>query len=301
MVTVLCIGQAVQDFVFSVDEMPAAAEKYRASAFQSIGGGPAATAAVAIARLGGVVRLVARTGDDPIAGLVVTELESYGVDCSLVRRFANCTSSLSAVIVDKAGERLIVNYLDPPLDTTPSWLPHQLPDNINAVLVDTRWLEGALHGLQLARQAGVPAVLDADLPVPADGELLRTATHVAFSAAGLAEYCGDADAARGLQAVDATTDAWCCVTLGGSGTIYMSDGELRKVAAHEVRVTDTLGAGDVWHGAFALALAEGRSTNNAMTFASAAAALKVQNGGGRAGCPTRENVEDLIQQRENNS
>jgi sulfofructose kinase len=205
------------------------------------------------------------------------------------------------VIVDKAGERLIVNYLDPALDTTPNWLPQQLPDNINAVLVDTRWPEGALHGLQLARQAGVPAVLDADLPVPADGELLRTATHVAFSAAGLAEYCGDADPARGLQAVDATTDAWCCVTLGGSGTIYMSDGELRKVAAHEVRVTDTLGAGDVWHGAFALALAEGRSTNNAMTFASAAAALKVQNGGGRAGCPTRENVEDLIQQRENNS
>jgi sulfofructose kinase len=104
-----------------------------------------------------------------------------------------------------------------------------------------------------------------------------------------------------LQAVDATTDAWCCVTLGDSGTIYMSDGELRKVAAHEVRVSDTLGAGDVWHGAFTLALAEGRSTNNAMTFASAAAALKVQNGGGRAGCPTRENVEDLLQQTENNS
>ncbi len=301
MVGVLCIGQAVQDFVFSVDTMPDAAEKYRASAFQSIGGGPAATAAVAIARLGGVVQLAARTGDDAIAGLVVTELESYGVDCSSVRRFANRTSSLSAVIVDKAGERLIVNYLDPALDTTSNWLPQQLPDNINAVLVDTRWPEGALHGLQLARQAGVPAVLDADLPVPADGELLQAATHVAFSAAGLAEYCGDADSARGLQAVDATTDAWCCVTLGAGGTIYMSDGELRNVAAHEVRVTDTLGAGDVWHGAFTLALAEGRSTNNAMTFASAAAALKVQSGGGRAGCPTRKNVEDLIQQTGNNS
>jgi sulfofructose kinase len=301
MVAVSCIGQAVQDFVFSVDAMPDAAEKYRASAFQSIGGGPAATAAVAIARLGGVVQLAARTGDDAIAGLVVTELESYGVDCSLVRRFANRTSSLSAVIVDKAGERLIVNYLDPALDTTSSWLPQQLPDNINAVLVDTRWPEGALHGLQLARQAGVPAVLDADLPVPADGELLRVASHVAFSAAGLAEYCSDADPARGLQAVDATTDAWCCVTLGGGGTIYMSDGELRKVAAQKVRVSDTLGAGDVWHGAFALALAQGHSTNDAMTFASAAAALKVQNGGGRAGCPTRENVEDLLQQTENNS
>ena len=301
MVAVLCIGQAVQDFVFSVDTMPDAAEKYRASAFESIGGGPAATAAVAIAKLGGEAQLAARIGEDAIAGLVVAELESYGVDCSLVRRFANCRSSLSAVIVDSDGERLVVNYLDPALGTNSSWLPQQLPDNINAVLVDTRWPEGALHGLQLARQAGVPAVLDADLPVPADGELLRTATHVAFSAAGLAEYCGDADAARGLQAVDATTDAWCCVTLGGSGTIYVSDGELRNVAAHEVQVTDTLGAGDVWHGALALALAEGRSTNNAMTFASAAAALKVRNGGGRAGCATREVVEDFLQGTENKS
>ena len=296
MTTVLCVGQAVQDFVFSVDTMPDAAEKYRASAFESIGGGPAATAAVAIARLGGNAQLAARTGDDAIADVVVAELESYGVDCSLVRRFANCTSSLSAVIVDNDGERLIVNYLDPALDTTPDWLPQRLSENVNAVLVDTRWPEGALHGLRLARQAGVPAVLDADLPVPADGELVRAATHVAFSAAGLAEYCGDADAARGLRAIDATTDAWCCVTLGSNGTIYMSDGELRNVAAHEVRVSDTLGAGDAWHGAFAFALAEGRSTNDATTFASAAAALKVQYGGGRAGCATLDDVEDFLQQ-----
>ena len=65
------------------------------------------------------------------------------------------------------------------------WLPQQLPDGVDAVLADTRWPDGALHGFRLARQAGVPAILDADLPVPADGELLRMATHVAFSAAGL--------------------------------------------------------------------------------------------------------------------
>ncbi len=301
MASVLCIGNAVQDFVFSVDTMPSAAEKYRASAFESIGGGPAATAAVAISRLGGVAQLAARIGDDAIADVVVAELESYGVDCSLVRRFADRTSSLSAVIVDSDGERLIVNYLDPLLDTTAAWLPQTLPDTIDAVLVDTRWPEGALHGLQLARQAGVPAVLDADLPVPADGELLRAATHVAFSAAGLTEYCGDADPATALRTVDATTDAWCCVTLGGDGTLCMSDGELRSVAAHKVQVRDTLGAGDVWHGAFALALAEGRSTSNAMTFAAAAAALKVQDGGGRAGCATREDVEDFLQETENKS
>ena len=301
MVTVMCIGQAVQDFVFSVDEMPHAAEKYRASGFQSVGGGPAATAAVAIARLGGVAQLAARVGDDAIAGLVVAELESYGVDCSLVKRLENCGSSLSAVIVDKAGERMIVNHLDPGMDTSPGWLPQTLPDDVDAVLVDTRWPDGALHALKLAREAGVPSVLDADLPVPADGELIRAATHVAFSAPGLADYCGDADPATGLRAVAATTDAWCCVTLGRDGVVYMSDGELHKLAAHEVSVSDTLGAGDVWHGAFALGLAERSSTGDAMRFASAAAALKVRNGSGRAGCPTRRNVETFMQQTESGS
>lgn len=297
MATVLCVGHAVQDFVFSMDAMPNAAEKYRATAFESIGGGPAATAAVAIARLGSTARLAARTGDDAIADVVISELESYGVDCSLVRRFAERTSSLSAVIVDKDGERLIVNYLDPTLDATTDWLPQQLPSDIDAVLADTRWPEGALHGLNLARQGNIPAILDADLPVPRDGQLVRTATHVAFSAAGLADYCDDGDPASALRVVDETTDAWCCVTLGREGTMYMSDGELRRVAAFDVPVRDTLGAGDVWHGAFALALGDNRPVDSALQFASAAAALKVATGGGRGGSPTRGDVDEFLQQR----
>ena len=296
MATVLCIGQAVQDFVFSVDAMPDSAEKYRASAFESIGGGPAATAAVAISSLGGAARLAARTGDDPIADAVVAELESYGVDCTLVRRFANRTSSLSAVLVDSEGERLIVNYLDPAMETNADWLPQQLPDGIDAVLADTRWPEGALHALQLARKNDVPAVLDADLPVPVDGELVRTASHVAFSAAGLAQYSGDPDPASALLSVSDTTTAWCCVTLGSQGTLYMSNGDLCQIPAYEVEVRDTLGAGDVWHGALALALAEGQALATALQFASAAAALKVKNGGGRSGSPTRQEVDQFLQQ-----
>ena len=294
----LCIGHAVQDFVFTLDTMPGAAEKYRASAFESIGGGPAATAAVAIARLGGTAQLAARTGDDAIADVVIAELEGYGVDCSLVRRFEDRTSSLSAVIVDSGGERLIVNYLDPDLEATTDWLPQRLPDSIDAVLADTRWPEGAARGFELARQRGVPAVLDADLPVPKDGELVRAATHVAFSAAGLTEYCGESDPIKALQFVDATTDAWCCVTLGSEGSIYMSDGETRRVAAYEVQVSDTLGAGDVWHGAFALALGDGQPVTGAVRFASAAAALKVATGGGRAGSPTRGDVDEFLEHHE---
>ncbi|MBT8109836.1 MAG: hypothetical protein KJO27_03855, partial [Gammaproteobacteria bacterium] len=152
----------------------------------------------------------------------------------------------------------------------------------------------ALLGLNLARSNEVPAILDADLPVPKDGELVRAATHVAFSARGLSEFAGIEDAGEALRAVDAQTEAWCCVTLGAEGTLAVEDGQLSRLPAFDVTVRDTLGAGDVWHGAFALALAEGRPTSDAVRFASAAAALKVQNGGGRAGCATRKEVEDFL-------
>ena len=296
MAKVLCIGQAVQDFVFSVDAMPTTADKYRASGFETLGGGPAATAAVAIARLGGSARLAARVGDDMLANLIAAELESYGVDCTLLRRMGGRHSSVSAVLVDSAGERLIVNYLDSSMDNDPTWLDAYAPLDVAAILTDTRWPEGALLGLNLARRNGLPAILDGDSPVPKDGELVRAATHVAFSARGLSEFAGIEDAEQALLSIDAQTEAWCCVTLGAEGTLVVEDGQLGRLPAFDVSVRDTLGAGDVWHGAFALALAERKPTSDAVIFASAAAALKVQNGGGRAGCATREEVEDFLQQ-----
>ena len=297
MATVLCIGQAVQDFVFSIDTMPKAAEKYRASNFETLGGGPAATAAVAICKLGGTAQLATRVGDDMLANLIAAELESYGVDCTLMRRMGGRRSSVSAVLVDSTGERMIINYLDDSMEADPEWLHAYAPLDIAAVLVDTRWPEGALLGLNLATRNRLPAILDADLPVPKDGELVRAATHVAFSARGLAEFSGIEDAEAGLRSVHQQVENWCCVTLGADGLLIIEDGQLHHSPAFEVKVRDTLGAGDVWHGAFALSLAEGQATRDAVRFASAAAALKVRNGSGRAGCASRDDVEEFLLQQ----
>lgn len=296
MAKVLCVGHAVQDFVFSVDTMPATADKYRASGFETLGGGPAATAAVAVSRLGGAAQLATRVGDDLLANLIATELERYGVDCRLMRRMDGRHSSVSAVLVDSAGERMIVNYLDDSMDADPDWLDAYAPLDADAILADTRWPEGALLGLNLARSNRVPAILDADLPVPKDGGLVRAATHVAFSARGLSEFAGIENAEEALRSVDAQTEAWCCVTLGSEGVLALEDGQVTSFPAFKVNVRDTLGAGDVWHGAFALALAEGQPTSDAVRFASAAAALKVKNGRGRAGCAARDDVEDFLRQ-----
>jgi sulfofructose kinase len=298
MPTVLCVGHAVQDFVFTVTSLPERGEKYRATGFTSVGGGPAATAAVAVAKLGGRALLAARVGADAAADMIIAELRGYGVDCSHVRRCEGCASSVSAVIVDARGERMIVNNLDPSVPVDAGWLPAPTAVGAQAVLADTRWPDGALAALLAARAAGLPAVLDADRPIPADGELLRAATHVAFSADALADYTGIADPVRALASVSPSLPGWCCVTAGGEGVHVIEDGRARHFAAFDVPVVDSLGAGDVWHGAFALSLAEGRDTAAAVRLASAAAALKVQRPGGRAGAPTRVELEAFLAGRD---
>jgi sulfofructose kinase len=296
MPSVLCVGHAVQDFVFAVPALPQRAEKHRASAFEVVGGGPAATASVAVARLGGHARLAARLGDDAIADLIIAELESFGVDCSSMRRFPGCRSSVSSVLVDGDGARSIVNYLDPMLPGDAGWISQSLLDDADVVLADTRWPDGARHMLQRAKQAGRPAVLDADKPVPKDAALLDSATHIAFSAEGLADFAGD-DAVAMLQQVARDTGAWCCVTRGAHGVDIATPAGTLHVAAFPVAVIDTLGAGDVWHGAFALSLAEGRDELHAVRFANAAAALKVQRFGGRAGVPDRAETDRFLEAR----
>jgi sulfofructose kinase len=304
--TVLCVGHAVQDHVFRLPQLPAGGAKSRATGFTSVGGGPAATAAVAIARLGGAARLVARVGDDATADEIGRELRGHGVDCGMLRRMAGCASSLSAVFVDDAGERMIVNHTDAALPRDAGWLAEVTLAGVDAVLADVRWPEGALEILRRARAAGLPAVLDADSPLPPGSPLPRAATHVAFSLPGLREHLGlAAEAPLGVEACGAAlqrlaieTGAWCAVTLGAEGVLHVARaaGAAAVACSPAFRVTaiDTLGAGDVWHGAFALALAEGCDEAAAVRAASAAAAIKVTRPGGRAGAPTRAERDALL-------
>lgn len=295
MTEILCVGHAVEDHLFRVGEIPATAAKHQAKDFEIVGGGPAASAAVAIVRLGGGARLAARVGDDAVGASIIGDLEAEGVDCSLVRKFSGYKSSLSAVMVDDDGRRTIVNYLDANLPSDPEWLASAFPKTINAVLTDTRWPAGALSALTFAREMGVPGVLDADHPIPADGALLRAASHIAFSAQGLSAYAEDENLERALKTVAAETSAWCCVTNGEDGVYIAHDSETSHIRAEKVRVVDTLGAGDIWHGAFAFALAQGDAEGDAVRFANAAAAIKVSRPGGRKGAPSLGDVQTFLE------
>lgn len=291
MSAVLVVGVAVMDFVFYVDAFPSGGMKHRARDAAVVGGGCAANAAVAMARLGGKAMLSTRLGDDRIGQMIRDDLAGEGVDLSL-SDMSGLKSSYSSILIDGDGERQIMNYRGAGLIQSPDHLA-KAPD-VAVVLADTRWSEGALAAMALAKARGVPGVLDVE--APAEAEAFVPATHLAFSEQGLSHFYPDLALQAAIRQVVQEYGGWVCVTMGERGVTWCSDAGEGHVPTYEVKVVDTLGAGDVWHGAFAMRLAEGTDEITAIKFANAVAALKCTRQGGRAGSPTRSEVEEFMKE-----
>ncbi|OUS08455.1 hypothetical protein A9Q96_03145 [Rhodobacterales bacterium 52_120_T64] len=292
MANVLITGMAVVDFVFLVDEMPTLPEKYRANDAAIVGGGCAANASVAIARLGGHAALATRLGSDQLGDLIVADLINENVDLQFVQRIEGGRSAFSSIYIDKSGERQIMNFRGTGFGDDAEWL--QCAPKSDAYLTDSRWVSGAIETMKLAQLHNVPGIVDAEHPV--DPELLKIASHVAFSLQGLIGLTGEGDVAKALHKVNDEFPCWVCVTDGANGVYSINAGQLEHFPAYTVTIKDTLAAGDIWHGAFALSLAEGKSEGDAIKFASAAAALKCTVHGGREGCPDRSTTEQFLKE-----
>ncbi len=302
---ILCIGHAALDRIYRIEAFPPEPTKVRAIEHVETGGGMAANASVAIARLGGKAELWSRIGDDAAGQTIKAGLRSERVDVRYVQAFEDARSSTSAIIVDDRGERLIVGQRDTGMPSSTDWLPLERIGEMHAVLGDVRWLEGLRAAFTRARAEGVPTVLDADLGArEVLPEILALADYAIFSRPALREFCGASadtpDAALALDQVLACGPMHAGVTLGGDGYRWKEKGALGDilsghVAAPKVDVIDTTGAGDAFHGAFTLMLAEGRTTQQCATVACEVAARKCTRLGSRAGLPRRDSVEALGQ------
>ncbi|HMQ41037.1 MAG TPA: PfkB family carbohydrate kinase [Paracoccus sp. (in: a-proteobacteria)] len=288
--TVICLGLTAMDHIWSVEQLPDSAGKSRAAGFASGGGGMAATAAVAIARLGGRARFWGRAGQDAAGLAMQRELADEGVDIAGFRLFEGARSSVSGVLVDPAGERTIVNFRGANLPVDAGWLPLEQIEQAGAVLADPRWVEGAAALFSAARRARVPTVLDADVAERDIFEALLPLTdHAIFSEQALTAFAGK----DGLARVAEFGCTIAAVTRGSDGIDWIESGALHHLPAFSVTVIDTNGAGDVFHGAWAMAIAAGADSAAAAGFASAAAALKCAHGNGRAGIPDFAQTLDL--------
>jgi sulfofructose kinase len=292
---ILCIGAATFDTIFKVPAIPSTPTKVLPTDCVQLAGGMAASGGAAIVRLGGQVEYWARIGDDETGRRTLEDLANAGLDLARVRRVPGGRSTLCTILVDDAGGRMVVPYYDPDLDPDPGWLPVDEVGRFNALLADTRWPAGAARVLIAAQTAGRIAVLDADIaPAGVLEQLAPLASHVVFSEPALHAFAEQSDVDAALGAAGRRLPGLVGVTLGAAGFRWLENGTIRAVPAPKVEVVDTLSAGDVFHGAYTLALAEGQDLASAGRFACTAAALKCTRFGGRSGAPTRKEVETLL-------
>ncbi|PJA59343.1 MAG: sugar kinase [Rhodobacterales bacterium CG_4_9_14_3_um_filter_71_31] len=292
--SIACAGVVAADLVFAVPRLPDKPLKYRANASALVAGGCAVNAAAAVARLGGRAFLMGAVGDDAFGAMIRAEMAAEGVDCATLT-VADAPTARSAVLSAADGERMLVNHRDPALFAATPTIPAPFP--YDGALADTRWPAGAAALLTAARAAGRPGVLDAEAPTDVAAAALAAASHVAFSEQGLAAFTGLDDARAGLAEAAARLGKWVCVTRGPAPVLIHDGAAVSEAAAFAVTAVDTLGAGDVWHGAFALFLAEGLDPARAARRANAVAALKASAFGGRAALPDRARLESFMRER----
>jgi sulfofructose kinase len=296
---ILCAGIAVQDIVMRVANFPAPGTKVVASDFIVTGGGCAANAAVAVARLNGCAAFAGPLGGDNDAAStrILADLDAEGIDCSGVVRLDGGSASVSLILIDAAGEKTIATRRGAGLNHLLPRDADALVRDADAVLIDNRFPEFATVVARAARARDIPLVIDLDLATKPDDPLLALGTHVIASSEALRATTGSDDPGGGLKCLAAQVAGLVAVTDGPNGVYWLEGGALRHMPAFEVTAIDTLGAGDVFHAGFTLALVEGGDLIGALRFACAAAALKCTHFGGGNGAPRRAEVEAFLKKQ----
>ena len=197
---VVCLGNVVADHVFRVEDIPQPPAKIAARSYVLNAGGMAANAAIAVTRLGGRADFWGRVGDDLNAPLLAAALEADGVNTTGLKRMAGGRSPVSAVLVDRHGERTIIGFRGADLGIDPGWLPLESLAGAGALCCDPRWPEGVAVAAAEARRLGIPVVLDgekSETRILVD--LVPRVDHAIFSVTGLQNFAPGCAPEEGLR------------------------------------------------------------------------------------------------------
>jgi ribokinase len=295
-VDVLCIGDLDMDLLVTVSERPGADEKLSGRRLGLMPGGMAANTAVALARLGRSVRLLAAIGDDQEGETALASVASEGVDVSHVARRAGANTFMCIVLLAPAGEKTLIRL------ETDAYLP-RLSDLTPASLAGVRHVhltygnpELTARAIGEARRLGLSTSLDLEVPdlkrAPQDLPAILANVDVLFlNRAGwdaIAEIPGTTPA-QGPAGPGAVV-----VTLGAEGSRQVSVDGVVEIPGFPAQAVDTTGAGDCFAAAYLARMLEGASVPDRLRFANAAAALSTQTFGPHAGMPHRAAVETLL-------
>jgi sugar/nucleoside kinase (ribokinase family) len=283
---VVCVGAATLDTILAVPRHPGADDRVVASELVRAGGGPAATAAVALARLGVPVFLVAAVGGDDAGTAIHACLENEGVDISELAVVPGARSAESAILVDAAGGRTIAAFLGslPPLELSP---------RARELCREAAWTHVDHVGYPAVSGNELRLSLDAGNPVP-ELDLDTVSLYGPTEAALQTQFPATRPEEAARAAVDAGADL-VVVTRGSRGSFAIQGhGEPIAAPALVVEPVSTLGAGDVFHGALLAQLLNDVPLGDALAAANACAALSCRALDGRSAIPTADELESVL-------
>jgi sugar/nucleoside kinase (ribokinase family) len=295
---VLGIGCVAVDDLLHVAAYPPADAKVRVSRRERQCGGQTATALVAAARLGSRCAFAGVLGDNPDSDFVRSALGREGIDLSAAVRRPDARPIHATVIVAGDGQTRTIFYdLTGSAGADPDAPPSYVLRSARVLLIDHYGVEGMTRAARIAREAGIPVVADFEHHGwPGFADLLALADHLVVSRPFAENLTGATDPEAAVERLWAEGRQLVAVTCGADGCWYRdaaAPAALFHQPAFPVEVRDTTGCGDVFHGAYASALARGLAAADRIRFAAAAAALKA-TGSGQASIPTREAVESFL-------
>lgn len=283
---VVCLGHTAIDYLGVVPHLPEKNTKLELERLLVQGGGPAATAAVTLSRLGRRAVFVGTAGEDEAGRRMLDELRTESVDVSNVVRQPGARSQFAFIMVDGAsGERTILWTRGTLRPLDPAAVDFGMVRGASGLLVDSLEPAAALSAARTAREAGRPVVIDAGTLREGIRELLPLCDHIVASEVFAGQIAPGGSTDDALDALAEYGPSLAAVTLGERGCAVLTGGERFVSPGFAVDAVDTTGAGDVFHGAWLHGVLEGWDARRIAAFANAVAAMACRGLGGRTAIP----------------
>lgn len=292
------VGSINMDLVVQTDRRPAVGETVMGKRFATVPGGKGANQAVAASRLGAEAALIGCVGDDLYGNTLLEHLRNEGIDTSHLAAVADQSTGVAVIQVDRDGDNsiIVVGGANHAVTRETVWSAEEVIRGADVLLVQLEIpLEAVEAALDIARSSGVTTVLN---PAPARALPSALLEKVQILTPNETEAALLSGRASGGQIPELYAAVKRCLphgnvilTCGSQGAYFESAGELKHVPAHRVEAVDTTAAGDCFNAAVAVALGEGKGLEDAVRFASRAAAISVTRFGAQPSLPVREEVE----------
>ncbi|MBL7135896.1 MAG: ribokinase [Candidatus Marinimicrobia bacterium] len=302
---IVVVGSSNTDMVIKLERLPGPGETIIGGDFIMAAGGKGANQAVAAARLGGEVTLVARVGADIFGGQAIQNFQKEGINADFIVEDNEDPSGVALIFVDRKGENSIAvaSGANENLSSEDVMKAKDVIASSEILIMQLETpLETVKTAAKIAHENGVKVILN---PAPAralDGPIYQYLSILTPNETEIELLTGmtvqdEKSAEKAARVLLAKGLGTIIVTLGSKGALLVTQDDCKRIPGFEVKAVDATGAGDVFNGALAVAIAEKKTLMDALLFANAAAALSVMKLGAQPSAPKRNEIENLLRER----